>query len=108
MAAIDDLTELVERAAAAEKSALASKWKDERDVQSLIRRSRTVAEEHAEILAEDERVAFGLEIPCHLLLAEGLPYGCGRVRALAGDGEGVVPALRRGGRWRTASRSGWR
>ena len=45
MAAIDDLTELVERAAAAEKSALASKWKDEPDVQSLIRRSRKAAEE---------------------------------------------------------------
>ena len=29
MAAVDDLMELVERAAAAEKSALASKWKDE-------------------------------------------------------------------------------
>jgi hypothetical protein len=45
MAAVDDLTELVERAAAAEKSALASKWKDEPDVQSLIRRSRAAAEE---------------------------------------------------------------
>ena len=29
MAAVDDLTELVERAAAGEKSGLASKWKDE-------------------------------------------------------------------------------
>ena len=28
MAAVDDLTELVERAAAAEMSALASKWKE--------------------------------------------------------------------------------
>ena len=28
MAAIDDLTELVERAAVAEKAALSSKWKD--------------------------------------------------------------------------------
>ena len=61
MAAIDDLTELVERAAAAEKSALASKWKDERDVQSLIRRSRTAAEEqrqarpdHAPVEGHDE------------------------------------------------------
>ena len=34
MAAIDDLTELVERAAAAEKSALASMWKDEAHVQA--------------------------------------------------------------------------
>ena len=33
MAAVDDLSELVERAAAAEKSALASKWKEESDVQ---------------------------------------------------------------------------
>jgi hypothetical protein len=40
MAAVDDLTELVERAAAAEKSALASKWKDEADVQALISRAR--------------------------------------------------------------------
>ena len=45
MAAVDDLTELVERAAAAEKSALASKWKDEADVQGLIRRTRRSAEE---------------------------------------------------------------
>src|SRR5690349_13758698 len=32
MAAVDDLSELVDRAAAAEKSALASKWKEESDV----------------------------------------------------------------------------
>ena len=36
MAAVDDLTELVERAAAAEKTVLTSKWKDEPDVQALI------------------------------------------------------------------------
>ena len=53
MAAIDDLTELVERAAAAEKSALASKWKDEPDVQSLIRRSRTAAEEQRQAVRLD-------------------------------------------------------
>jgi hypothetical protein len=41
MAAVDDLTELVERAAAAEKSALASKWKEQSDVKALIRRTRT-------------------------------------------------------------------
>jgi hypothetical protein len=45
MAAIDDLTELVERAASVEKSALASKWKDEPDVNGLIRRIRKAAEE---------------------------------------------------------------
>ena len=53
MAAIDDLTELVERAAAAEKSALASKWKDEPDVQSLIRRSRKAAEEQRQAVRLD-------------------------------------------------------
>jgi hypothetical protein len=53
MAAIDDLTELVERAAAAEKSALASKWKDEADVQSLIRRSRKAAEEQRQAVSLD-------------------------------------------------------
>ena len=53
MAAIDDLTELVERAAAAEKSALASKWKDEPDVQSLIRRSRAAAEEQRQAVRLD-------------------------------------------------------
>ncbi|MBL8924938.1 MAG: hypothetical protein JNM77_01685 [Pseudonocardia sp.] len=53
MAAIDDLTELVERAAAAEKSALASKWKDEPDVRSLIRRARATAEEHRQAVRLD-------------------------------------------------------
>src|SRR3954451_12242482 len=53
MAAIDDLTELVERAAAAEKSALASKWKDEPDVQSLIRRARTAAVEQRQAVRLD-------------------------------------------------------
>ena len=32
MAAMDDLTELVERAEVAEKAALSSKWKEESDV----------------------------------------------------------------------------
>ena len=53
MAAVDDLTELVERAAAAEKSALASKWKDEADVQSLIRRARRAAEEQRQAVSLD-------------------------------------------------------
>ena len=53
MAAVDDLTELVERAAAAEKSALASKWKEESDVQSLIRRSRAAAEEQRQAVSLD-------------------------------------------------------
>jgi hypothetical protein len=53
MAAIDDLTELVERAATAEKAALASKWKDEADVQSLIRRARKGAEEQRQAVSLD-------------------------------------------------------
>ena len=53
MAAVDDLTELVERAAAAEKLALASKWKDEADVQALIRRTRRAAEEQRQAVRLD-------------------------------------------------------
>ena len=53
MAAVDDLTELVERAAVAEKSGLASKWKDEADVQSLIRRARRAAEEQRQAVSLD-------------------------------------------------------
>ena len=53
MAAVDDLTELVERAAAAERSALASKWKDEPDVESLIRRARMAAEEQRQAVRLD-------------------------------------------------------
>jgi hypothetical protein len=53
MAAVDDLTELVERAATAEKAALASKWKDEADVQSLIRRARRGAEEQRQAVSLD-------------------------------------------------------
>jgi hypothetical protein len=52
MAAVDDLTELVERAAAAEKSALASKWKEQADVQALIRNVR----KNAEQLRQDVRL----------------------------------------------------
>ncbi len=38
MAAVDDLTELVESAAAAERAALSAKWKDRADVEGLTRR----------------------------------------------------------------------
>lgn len=37
MSAVDDLVELVERAGAAERAALASKWKDRGDVEDMIR-----------------------------------------------------------------------
>lgn len=60
MAAVDDLTELVERAAAAERSALASKWKDEAEVQALIVRTRRAAEEQrdaARLDADPDRLS---------------------------------------------------
>ena len=53
MAAMDDLTELVERAAVAEKTALSSKWKEESDVQGLIRRTRKAAEEQRQAVRLD-------------------------------------------------------
>ena len=53
MAAVDDLTELVERAAAAEKTVLTSKWKDEPDVQALIRKTRKAAEEQRQEVSLD-------------------------------------------------------
>ncbi|MEJ2889607.1 hypothetical protein [Actinomycetospora aeridis] len=49
MSAVDDLTELVERAGAAEREALASKWKDRDDVERLRRHVRRVL--------DDERAA---------------------------------------------------
>ena len=55
MAAIDDLTELVERAAAAERSALAAKWKDRGDVEATVRRVRKAAEEQREAIRLDGR-----------------------------------------------------
>jgi hypothetical protein len=54
MAAVDDLTELVERAAAAEKTALASKWKDQAEVQALIGRARRAAEEQRQEISSND------------------------------------------------------
>ncbi|GAA4696609.1 hypothetical protein GCM10023215_38390 [Pseudonocardia yuanmonensis] len=45
MAAVDDLTELVERAGAAERAALAAKWKDRPDVEALRRKVLGVLDE---------------------------------------------------------------
>ncbi len=53
MAAVDDLTELVERAAAAEKTVLTSKWKDGPDVQALIGKTRKAAEEQRQEVSLD-------------------------------------------------------
>ena len=53
MAAVDDLTELVERAAVVEKTALSAKWKEESEVQGLIGRTRKAAEEQRQAVARD-------------------------------------------------------
>src|SRR3954447_13488861 len=53
MAAMDDLTELVERAEVAEKAALSSKWKEASDVQGLIGRTRKAAEEQRQAVRLD-------------------------------------------------------
>ncbi len=53
MAAIDDLTELVERAAAVEKVALSSKWRERPDVTKLIARVRKNAADQRDELARD-------------------------------------------------------
>ena len=53
MAAIDDLTELVERAAAVEKVALSSKWRERPDVAKLIARVRKGAQEQRDELSKD-------------------------------------------------------
>lgn len=57
MSAVDDLTELVERAGAAERAALASKWKERADVGSLRSHVRTVIGEQHEL----ERLSTGPE-----------------------------------------------
>jgi hypothetical protein len=51
MAAMDDLTELVERAAVAEKTALSSIWKEGSDVQGLIRSTRKAAAEQRQAVS---------------------------------------------------------
>ena len=53
MAAVADLTEFVERAAAAEKAALASKWKDQSDLQALIHTVRKAAKEQRRAISLD-------------------------------------------------------
>ena len=55
MAAIDDLSELVERAAAAERSALAAKWHDRDAVGTAVRRLRTAAQEQRDAIRLDHR-----------------------------------------------------
>ncbi|MDT7681035.1 MAG: hypothetical protein QOG57_1345 [Pseudonocardiales bacterium] len=49
MSAVDDLTELVECAAAAERAALASKWKERSDVEALSQRVRRSIDEHRDL-----------------------------------------------------------
>ena len=49
LSAVDDLTELVERAGAAERAALASRWKERADVDALRRRVHTAIREQHEL-----------------------------------------------------------
>jgi len=53
MAAIDNLTELVERAAVAEKVAMSSKWKERPEVAKMITRVRKGAQEQRDELSMD-------------------------------------------------------
>ncbi|MFF4595946.1 hypothetical protein [Amycolatopsis sp. NPDC001319] len=53
MAAVDDLVELVQRAAAAEKNAMAAKWKDEDDVRRMIGKARAASEEQRQEMRRD-------------------------------------------------------
>ena len=53
MAAIDNLTELVERAAVSERTALSSKWKERPDVAKMITRVRHGAQEQRDELSKD-------------------------------------------------------
>jgi hypothetical protein len=52
MAAIDDLSELVENAAAAEKVAVSSKWKERPDVAKMVARLRKSADDQRSTLSE--------------------------------------------------------
>src|SRR3954451_13698840 len=49
MSAIEDLTELVERAGAAERAALASKWKERSDVEALKRKVRHAIDDQRDL-----------------------------------------------------------
>lgn len=49
MSAVDDLTELVERAGAAERAALASKWKERPDVEGMRRKVQRAIEEQRDL-----------------------------------------------------------
>ncbi|WIX83517.1 hypothetical protein QRX50_23525 [Amycolatopsis carbonis] len=53
MASVDDLVELVQRPAAAEKNAMAAKWKDEDDVRRLIGKARAASAEQRQEVRRD-------------------------------------------------------
>jgi hypothetical protein len=57
MSAVDDLTELVERAGAAERAALASKWKKRADVEALSRKVRRAIDEQRDLERRSGAVA---------------------------------------------------
>lgn len=57
MSAVDDLTELVERAGAAERAALASKWKDRDDVEAMRRKVQRSIDEQRDLERRSTRAA---------------------------------------------------
>jgi hypothetical protein len=57
MSAVDDLTELVERAAAAERAALASKWKERDDVEALRQKVRRAIDEQRDLERQSSAAA---------------------------------------------------
>ena len=57
MSAVDDLSELVERVAAAERAALASKWKQRPDVEALSRKVRRSIDEQRDLERRSTKAA---------------------------------------------------
>ena len=95
MSAVDDLTELVERAGAAERAALASKWKERADVDSLRSHVRRVIGEQHEL----EKLSTGpapSDRPARLRAAFlDVPHdeAARRVPDPTDDGNGSEPAI---------------
>ena len=107
MAAIDDLTELVERAAAVERTALSSKWKDESDVHALIATVANNAEEQRQAVMLDTHPGPALATLGRPAAALPRPRSTSRATeprtaraAAAGASYGNPGRTRRGGRGR--------
>lgn len=74
MSAVDDLVELVERAGAAERAALASMWKDRDDVEAMVRFVQRRLDEQRDVEQRTGRVA-GLTGRWELLREAFLDHG---------------------------------